>query len=71
VSGSLFAMRALIPVSSAAAAVRLVSAPANLAEAQTKRAGRRKTTVCQLGGGGGGGGSRHELLKYANYRHDA
>ena len=64
-------MRALIPVSSAAAAVRLVSAPANLAEAQTKRAGRRKTTVCQLGGGGGGGGSRHELLKYANYRHDA
>ena len=69
-SGSLFAMRALIPVASAAAAVRLVSAPANLAEAQTNRAGRRKTTVCQLGGGGGGG-SRHELLKYANYRHDA
>ena len=64
-------MRALIPVASAAAAVRIVSAPANLAEAQTKRAGRRKTTVCQLGGGGGGGGSRHELLKYANYRHDA
>jgi len=67
-------MRALIPVASAAAAVRLVSAPANIAEAQTKRAGRRKTTVCQLGGGGGGGGgggSRHELLKYANYRHDA
>jgi len=52
-------MRALIPVFSAA-------------EAQTKRAGRRKTTVCQLGGGGGGGGggSRHELLKYTNYRHD-
>ena len=63
-------MRALIPVASAAAAVRIVSAPANIAEAQTKRAGRRKTTVCQLGGGGGGG-SRHELLKYANYRHDA